>query len=100
MTARVVITPEAAEQAHTIDDWWRKERTAAPNLFCEELAAAFALLTDAPQAGRRYSHASVAKVRRILLRATRYHVYYKIHDEAVMVLAVWSAIRGSGPELK
>ena len=100
MTTRVVVTSEAAEQAHTIDDWWRRERTAAPNLFCEELASAFALLAGAPQAGRRYPHPAVPEIRRILLRSTRYHVYDKIHEDDVIVLAVWNAVRGSGPGLK
>ena len=38
-------------------------------------------------------------VRRVLLRATRYHVYYVVHDEAVIVLSVWSALRGTEPDL-
>ena len=56
MTARIVVTPEAEDQVRTIDTWWRKERPAAPGLFTEELAAAFALLGDAPEAGRRFPH--------------------------------------------
>ncbi|MBI3856832.1 MAG: type II toxin-antitoxin system RelE/ParE family toxin [Planctomycetes bacterium] len=100
MTVRIVVTPEAEEQARTIDTWWRKERPAAPGLFTEELAAAFALLGDAPQAGRRYPHPTMSDVRRILLRSSRYHVYYRLHENDVVVLAVWSGVRGSGPELR
>jgi plasmid stabilization system protein ParE len=100
MAARIVVTPEAEEQVRTIDSWWRRERPAAPHLFTEELSAAFALLAGAPQAGRRYPHPAITDVRRILLRSSRYQVYYRVHDEDVIVLAVWSAVRGSGPELK
>jgi plasmid stabilization system protein ParE len=96
----IVVTPEAQDQARTIDDRWRKERPAAPDLFLEELAAAFALLSSTPLAGRRYRHATVADVRRVLLRSSRYHVYYRPRDEDIVVLAVWSAVRGSGPELR
>jgi plasmid stabilization system protein ParE len=96
----LVVTPEVTQQVHTIDDWWRRERPAAPHLFSEELAAAFALLGGAPQAGRRYPHPTIPEVRRILLRSSRYHIYYKIHEDDVIVLAVWSAMRGSGPEIK
>jgi plasmid stabilization system protein ParE len=39
-------------------------------------------------------------LRRILLRATRYHVYYVSNAETVLILAVWSAVRGAGPDLK
>jgi len=39
-------------------------------------------------------------VHRIILRTTRYHVYYRIHQGDVIIVAVWSAIRGSEPKLK
>ncbi|HEV3027583.1 MAG TPA: type II toxin-antitoxin system RelE/ParE family toxin [Planctomycetota bacterium] len=100
MIVGILLTPEAEEQARIIDAWWRKERPAAPNLFSEELASAFTVLGAAPEAGRRYRHPTVADVRRILLRSTRYHLYYKIYESSVVVLAVWSGVRGSGPELK
>ena len=75
MTVRIVLTPEAEEHVRTVNAWWRRERSAAPDLFSEELAAAFALFRGAPQAGRRYSHPTVPEIRRVLLRSSRYHVY-------------------------
>lgn len=75
MTALVLLTPEAEAQIRTIDAWWRANRSAAPGLFTEELAAAFELLATAPQLGRAYRHPTVPGVRRVLLRATRHHVY-------------------------
>lgn len=69
-------TPEADAQIRTIDTWWRTNRPAAPDLFAEELANCFVLLEWAPKIGRPYSrHPSVQGLRRVLLRATRYHVY-------------------------
>ena len=59
----------------------------------------FELLESVPHIGRSYRHPTVKNVRRVLLRSTRYHVYYVVHDDAVIVLAVWSAVRGSGPVL-
>lgn len=100
MTFKLVTTPEADNQIRTIDSWWRENRTAAPNLFSEELAAALELLEVIPNIGRSYPHPTVKDVRRILLRATRYHVYYVPPRDAVVVLSVWSAVRGSGPDLK
>jgi hypothetical protein len=38
-------------------------------------------------------------VRRLLLRATRYHVYYRVREETLEVLALWHATRGTGPGL-
>jgi hypothetical protein len=43
----------------------------------------------------------VSGVRRLYLPATRYHVYY-VHEpelHQVVILAVWSAVRGKGPPL-
>jgi hypothetical protein len=37
-------TPEADSQVRAIDDWWRRYRTAAPDLFLDELEAAFTLI--------------------------------------------------------
>ena len=49
--------------------------------------------------GRSYAHSTVKNVRRVLLRSTRYHVYYVVLTDTVVVLTVWSAVRGSGPDL-
>ena len=100
MATPVLLTPEAEAQIRRIDSWWRGNRPLAPNLFIEEFAAACELLGGAPEAGKRYPHSEVAGVRRILMRATRNHVYYRVHEGAVLVLSVWGAVRGSGPDLK
>lgn len=81
--------------------WWRVNRPAAPTLFLEELEGAFELLSAAPDVGRRYRHRWIPGLRRLLLPATKHHVYY-VHDEeadVVIVLAVWGAVRGHGPRL-
>ena len=99
MTTDVVVSGDVEVQIGEIDRWWREHRPAAPELFVEELAAGFDLLASAPYAGRRYTHFRVREVRRILLRSTGYHVYYTVRDKVVVVLAVWSASRGVGPDL-
>ena len=100
MTAAIVTPPEVEDEIRAINAWWRENRTAAPNLFAEELAVAFDLLRGAPHVGRRYRHPKIPNIRRLLLRATRYHVYYSVDRETVVVLAVWSAVRGTGPILE
>lgn len=95
----VLLAPEAQAQAQTIDDWWRENRTVAPDLFVEELASTLSLLSTAPRLGRRYAHPTVKSVRRVLMRSTRYHLYYVIHTDTVLVLSVWSGHRGTGPDL-
>jgi plasmid stabilization system protein ParE len=98
---RLRVSPEAEHQITEIDRWWTGNRTVAPTLFLDELAAAFELIGRLPNAGRRHRTPGVPGLRRLLLRATRYHVYHaRLDDEHLAVLAVWSAVRGSGPDLR
>jgi plasmid stabilization system protein ParE len=95
-------TPEADRQILGASTWWRVNRPASPDLFDAELDRAFTLLAEAPDIGRRYRMREIPGVRRILLSQSRYHVYY-VHDEKrgeVLVLAIWSAVRGRGPRVR
>jgi plasmid stabilization system protein ParE len=96
----VVTTPEAEAQIGAIDEWWRRNRPAAPGLFAEELVHCFVVLAQAPMIGKPYRlQPTIPGLRRALLRATRYHVYYVPHLDAVRVLAVWHSQRGQAPSL-
>lgn len=97
---QVLIAPEADQQIRAIDDWWRENRLECPDLFAQELAAAIALIETWPLVGRRRRHRGVPGLRRVLLRTTRYHIYYvAVNESRLFVLAVWSAVRGRGPRL-
>lgn len=100
MNLPVHTTPEADAQIRAIDDWWRTNRPADPDLFVAELVASFEMIGDAPYIGRWYRQSPVAGTRRILLKGTRYHVYYVTRSDEVRVLAVWHARRGVGPPLR
>jgi plasmid stabilization system protein ParE len=91
----VTTTPEVDAQIRTIDDWWRENRSASPDLFLDELSGAFDVLARAPLIGRLYRRSPVAGTRRVLLRATRYHVYYVPDDDEVRIIAVWHGSRVS-----
>ncbi|MBI4611981.1 MAG: type II toxin-antitoxin system RelE/ParE family toxin [Planctomycetes bacterium] len=99
MPINIVLPDEVEVGILEIDLWWRRNRPAAPSLFAEEIAATMDLLAREPMAGRRYRHPHMTDTRRLLLRATRYHVYYRIDGDVLTVLAVWSACRGCGPDL-
>ncbi len=99
MTRRVEISPLAARDLEAIDLWWRENRLAAPDLFLEEFAASLELIAEMPLVGRRYRALPAPETRRVLMHATRYHVYYHVTGSSVLVVAVWSAVRGSGPDL-
>lgn len=98
----VIVAPDAELQIRVVDGWWRENRHAAPALFCEELAAAIELLAGAPGIGRRIPHRDIPGLRRVLLRATRYHLYYapSSDESCLFVLALWSAHRGKAPPLR
>ena len=78
------------------------KRPSAEDLFDRELSDTLSLIGEVPDIGHRYRRARIPGLRRMLLKRSRYHVYY-VHDEkqqAVVVLAVWSAVRGRGPSLR
>ncbi len=99
---KVRVLPRARAQARRAEEWWRGSRPAAPSLFQDELASAFKRLAENPGSGRPFPDPEVPSARRLLLAGSRYHVYY-LFDPAgreVVILAVWSAVRGRGPVLK
>jgi plasmid stabilization system protein ParE len=100
LNLRVQTTLEADAQIREIHRWWRENRSAAPGLFVEELRSAFELIGSAPGIGRVYRRAPVSGTRRVLLRKTRYHVYYVVREDEAWVLALWHARRGVGPPLR
>ncbi len=98
MAKQLRTTPQADLLILELDAWWREHRDKAPDLFEQELSVAFRTIASSPEAGKRYKH-SDADVRRILMRATRNHVYYLERDDHVLVVAVWGAVKRSGPDL-
>jgi plasmid stabilization system protein ParE len=100
MSRPVIIAASARAHIAAIDSWWRTNRPAAPDLFAQELAEAFSTIGLAPETGHRYHRREVKGVRRLPLRATRNHVYYLATRESVLVVAVWGAIKGRGPQLR
>ena len=97
---RVVVSPEAEAHIRAIDSWWQANRPQAPHLFVDELAEAIETLRHFAGAGQRVPDAGVQGTRRVLMRSSRYHVYYVEMGAEVFVLAVWSAVRGRGPDLR
>ncbi len=98
---RLVIAPRARRQMRVIDDWWRQNRPAVPDLFSRELEAAIDRLRIMPTLGTRHQPAEGADTRKLLLPRCRYHVYYDLDESRLelQVVAVWHTARGSGPPL-
>lgn len=95
----VRISADAETQLGLIRGWWIANRLAAPDLFDREFDTAVARIASAPAAFPIYRRESGADVRRVLLRRTRYAVYYAIEPDGVLIVAVGHTARGSGPPL-
>jgi hypothetical protein len=65
------------EQITAIDERWRENRPKAPDRFLDEIADTFAFIESVPSLGRPWTATAVPGVRRVVMRATRYHVYYR-----------------------
>ena len=91
----VAFTARAARQTRRALTWWRENRPASPGLLEQELRSVLALVASAPTLGAVARDARVKDVRRVLLRRTRYHLYYRIDASGagLEVLAVWHASR-------
>jgi len=98
---QVAFSRAAVEQASAIDDWWRVNRAAAPDLFWRELESVVELLRRSPLIGPIYVASPIPGVRRMLIGRSRYHVYWEVDSasKTVTITAVWHAGRGSGPPL-
>ena len=95
----VVFLRRASRETEAIDEWWRSNRPSSPDLFVTELEAMLGAAALMPTLGAPARSERAPGVRRLLLRSTRYHVYYRARDRSLEVLAVWHATRGSGPSL-
>jgi len=99
VSLEIIFAPRAALHVETLDAWWRENRTEAPELFREELAAALQTIAEAPTLGRRYTTIGEREVRRTLLRTARILFNYPVDTETVSIVAVWGAIKSRGPDL-
>jgi plasmid stabilization system protein ParE len=64
---KVLLSEEAQRQARRIRQWWRRNRTKAPNRFQEELHNAKRRLAVAAHEGQAYGRFDGELVRRVLL---------------------------------
>lgn len=91
----VDISPRAQRQINSAAEWWQRNRNKAPQLFVDELEAAFAILRQSPLAGRAAKLQKFKSVRRLLLPKTRFFLYYEVRaDGHVRIVSLWHQSRG------
>jgi len=92
---QVVFSKRAQRQFETAVAWWREHREAAPFLLEDEVQATVKLLTGAPFSGAPGRDVRMQDVRRLILRDTRYLLFYRVHEVrgVVEILRLWHASR-------
>lgn len=101
MLFRIDVGNLARQQARTLNRWWRKHRTGAPNAVQDELTRAFRLILNQPRMGSPALDVALPNVRRIHLSRIAHYLYYRVLESEgiIEVLAVWSDSRGAGPPI-
>ena len=96
---RVILSPRAKRELIRIVEWWKDKTGAPPAFLFAELKESARLLGELPQQGARFATVRGRVVFRMLLREAQVHVYYRVDDDAVRVLTLWSTARGRAPKL-
>jgi plasmid stabilization system protein ParE len=101
MRFNIIFGPEAQEHLAGVIRWVQAERGGDLSLLRRELRAAAMMLAELPNTGPPYLLARQAGVRRLLLRKSCYHLYYRIDRERgeVYILALWHTARKRPPRL-
>jgi plasmid stabilization system protein ParE len=97
----IEITALAARQIRTAEEWWRRNRLAAPNAVRQEIENAFELIATQPRIGSRAANVKLPGVRRIYLPVIKQFLYFHVltSPERVEVVALWHARRETGPPI-
>ena len=94
---KVVFSKRSQRQFETAVAWWRANREKAPFLVEDEVGRAVKLLEGSAYAGAPGRDPRMKDVRRLVLRETRYLLYYRVHESrsTVEILRLWHAGRAA-----
>lgn len=95
---KIRISGRAKRELKRLDKWWRANRDEK-DIFIDEFELMARVIREQPNLGRPYYGASEDEVRRVQMATTRYHIYYALKEDEVVILSIWGAVRGRGPKL-
>ena len=95
----VEVTSRAAIQIETAARWWSTNRPAAPEVIRVDFQEAVALLSSQPGVGAKSKSPRYPELRRLYLSRVRYHIYYQVLRDKIVIVAFWHASRGIGPRV-
>jgi plasmid stabilization system protein ParE len=93
----VILSPRAKRELMRTLEWWKENAGGPPALLLAELKEAAERLGEVPQQGTRFATVRGRVVFRVLLRESQVHVYYRVDEDAVRVIALWSTARKRQP---
>jgi hypothetical protein len=97
---RLEVAKRAQREAKRLAQWWLDNREKAPELFEQELVAAYEFILRESALGQTYLISRGRRVQRVLMPGTKNHVYYcRESADLVRVVSIWGAVRGRGPKL-
>lgn len=99
MSRRITVSPQAIRQIDTALQWWTDNRSGVPGLLASEIETAFGRLQLHPTAGEQVRSRHGGSIRRLILRRSRYWLYYFVSENEIEVLALWHQNRGVLPPL-
>lgn len=101
MTYQVLVAPAAKLLFAEASTWWCEHRPASVSRVVDEFARLLHVLSSSPKSGIVHGKRGGREVRRMRLQGTPYFLYYFVSDEdrEVLVVSLWSAMRGKGPHL-
>ena len=82
------LAEEAAAEVSAIVVWWHKNRPAVPSLFHDELKQALLNIAAHPGIGARAKMRADPDVRAVVLRKSRYVVFYDVDVGAAEINVV------------
>ena len=84
---KIRVSGRAKRELKRLDKWWRANRDEK-DIFIGEFESMARVIREKPNLGRPYYGASQDEVLRVLMATTRYHIYYAVNDDEVVILSV------------
>lgn len=99
MALPYVIKARAVRELEHLAQWWAENRTAAPGAVRLDLEGVLFVITRHPGLGQKVETGRPVQVRRYLMSRTQHWLYFRVNDNVLEVLSVWSTSRESGPKV-